>query len=101
MVEINQVGNRIEMAAEYPRSAFSFGRGPYVIVRFEISTPRKSDVDAHAVDGSIEVVGLEGRLQLQTVDGDLGVRSCLGEISAHTVDGDLGSVPLPVEIRMA
>ncbi len=83
MVEINQVGNRIEMAAEYPRSAFSFGRGPYVIVRFEISTPRKSDVDAHAVDGSIEVVGLEGRLQLQTVDGDLGVRSCLGEISAQ------------------
>ena len=88
-VEIKQVDNRIEIMADYPESVFSFGRGPSAIVRFEISTPRKSNVDAHAVDGSIEVTGLEGRLQLKTVDGDLEVRTCLGEISAHTVDGDL------------
>ncbi len=88
-VEIQQVGNRIEITADYPNNIFSFGSGPYTIVRFEISAPKKSDVDAHGVDGSIEVAALEGRLQLKTVDGDLEVRSCLGEISAHTVDGDL------------
>ena len=88
-VEIQQVGNRIEITVDYPKNIFSFGGGPYAIVRFEISAPKKSDVDAHAVDGSIEVTGLEGRLQLKTVDGDLEVRSCLGKISAHTVDGDL------------
>ncbi len=88
-VEIQQVGNRIEITADYPKNTFSFGGGPYANVRFEILAPKKSNVDAHAVDGSIEVSGLEGRLQLKTVDGDLEVRSCLGEISAHTVDGDL------------
>ena len=88
-VEIQQVGNRIEITADYPKNTFSFGGGLYATVRFEISAPKKSDVDAHAVDGSIEVSGLEGRLQLETVDGDLEVRSCLGEIAAHTVDGDL------------
>jgi hypothetical protein len=88
-VEIQQVGNRIEVGVKYPKNLFSFGTGPHTVVRLEISGPHKSNVDAQGVDGSLEATGFEGVIRLKTVDGDLLVKACQGEISAQSVDGDL------------
>jgi len=87
-VRIEQIGDRIEVEARYPRRSF-WGRGPRVLVDFEISAPRLSDVDAKSVDGPLEAAGFEGELRFETVDGDLRAEACTGRISAEAVDGDL------------
>jgi len=88
-VRIEQVGNRIEIEAKYPRKWFSFGRGPRVLVHFEVMVPASSDVEARSVDGPLEAQGLDGRIELSTVDGDLTVNGCGGALTAKTVDGDI------------
>ncbi len=88
-VRIEQVGSRIEVEAQYPRRWFSFGWKPRVLVHFDVTMPPSADLEARSVDGSLEVSGISGRLQLVTVDGDLTGRDCSGRIDAHTVDGDL------------
>jgi len=88
-VRIEQIGNRIEVEARYPRQFFSFGRRPRVVVDFEISAPASSNVDAKNVDGPLEVAGFQGELRLETVDGDLRAEECAGHISAESTDGDL------------
>lgn len=87
-VRIEQVGDRIEIEAEYPKTLFSFN-GPKAVVHFEIRTPRRTNLDAKSVDGQLKVTGLEGDLRLKTVDGDLHADGCSGSIVAEGVDGDL------------
>jgi DUF4097 and DUF4098 domain-containing protein YvlB len=86
-VDIQQVGNRIEVETRYPKRYFSFG-GPHVLVHIEVRAPRRSDMDIKSVDGNLEVDGYEGELDLETVDGDLHVAACSGRIQARSVDGD-------------
>jgi hypothetical protein len=88
-VRIEQVGGRIEVEALYPKNWFSFGLRPSVHVHFEVGMPAEGDLEAHSVDGVLDVNGISGRLDLATVDGNLECRNCSGRIDAHTVDGDL------------
>lgn len=88
-VRIEQIGNRVEVEAIYPRSWFSFGLKPRALVHFEIATPAQADIQAHSVDGALEVRGIDGRLELSTVDGGLSGYDLTGRIDADTVDGEL------------
>ncbi len=89
-VRIEQSGNRIEVAAEYPRNMGGFfGNEPQVLVHFEISAPKASDIDAKSGDGQLDVYQFDGRIDLETGDGDLTADNCSGRISARTGDGGL------------
>jgi hypothetical protein len=88
-VRIDQVGNRIEVEAIYPRQWFSFGLKPQVLVRFEVTMPSAADLEARTVDGPLDVEGIDGRVQIASTDGPVAVRSCAGRIEARTTDGDL------------
>ncbi len=89
-VRIEQSGNRIEAEAKYPSHVrVFFGNEPQVLVHFEITTPKASDVDAHAGDGSLEVLGLDGQISVSTGDGELTADNCSGRITAETGDGKL------------
>ena len=98
-VRIEQVGNRIEVEAIYPRSWFSFGMKPRALVHFEIATPAQADIEANSVDGALEVRGIDGRLELATVDGELSGYDLAGRIDAHTVDGELALQGVRGEVK--
>lgn len=96
MVEMRQLGDRVELTVERVRPAFiedrllsAIGMAPYAVVRFEIATPAASDLDLRTDDGAIDVTGLDGRLQLASDDGDVSVRSSTGAIEVRADDGDV------------
>jgi DUF4097 and DUF4098 domain-containing protein YvlB len=88
-VRIDQVGNRIEVEAIYPRQWFSFGLKPQVLVHLEVTMPSVADLEARTVDGPLNVEGIDGHLQIASTDGNVAARSCAGRIEARTTDGEL------------
>ena len=98
-VRINQVGNRIEIEAIYPRQWFSFGLKPQVLVHFEVIVPPAADLEARTVDGPLDVDGVDGHLQITSTDGTITARSCGGRIEARTTDGELTLDGVRGEVR--
>jgi hypothetical protein len=89
-IRIEQSGNRIEIEARYPRRVGNlFGNEPEVLVHFEVTAPKSSDIDARSSDGSLDVYGFDGRIDVTTGDGDLTADNCSGRITAQTGDGSL------------
>jgi DUF4097 and DUF4098 domain-containing protein YvlB len=88
-VHSEQNGNRIEVAVtETPvhRLGLHFlGRSAKLIV----SVPASSDVSARSGDGSIDIEGLTGRIQLQSGDGSIHARQVGGDVDVHTGDGSV------------
>jgi DUF4097 and DUF4098 domain-containing protein YvlB len=88
-VHSEQNGNRIEVAvSETPvhRLGLHFhGRSAKLIV----SVPASSDVSARSGDGSIDIEGLTGRIQLQSGDGSIHARQVGGDVDVHTGDGSV------------
>ena len=88
-VRIEQVGNRIEVEAIYPRQWFSFGLRPQVLVHFDVTMPAAADLEAKTTDGPLNVDGINGRIQITSTDGAVAAHACSGRIEARTTDGDL------------
>jgi DUF4097 and DUF4098 domain-containing protein YvlB len=89
-IRIEQSGNRIEVEARYPRRVGNFfGSEPEVLVHFEISAPKSSDVDARSSDGPLDVYGFDGQIDVTTGDGELTADNCSGRINAKTGEGSL------------
>lgn len=89
-VRIEQIGSRIEIEARYPRHIGNlFGTEPEVLVHFEVTAPKSSDIDARSSDGSLDVYGFDGRIDVTTGDGNLTADNCSGRITAQTGDGSL------------
>jgi hypothetical protein len=88
-VRIDQIRNRIEVEAIYPRQWFSFGLKSQVLVHFEVTMPPAADLEARNVDGSLDIEGIDGHLQIASTDGTVTAHSCAGRIEARTTDGEL------------
>lgn len=88
-VRIEQIGNRVEIEATYPKRWNLFGLRPQVLVHFEVVAPSGSDIEVHNVDGAVIAEGFDGKIDLSTVDGSLTARQCSGSLAARTVDGAL------------
>ncbi len=88
-VRIEQVGNRVEVEARYPKISGFWNHGAQVLVHFDISGPVESDVEAHTSDGALDTQGFDGRLELSTSDGKLTATDCSGQITAHVSDGEM------------
>lgn len=96
-VRLEQIGNRIEIAAKYPKGFSDFiviGSRPSVLVHFEITAPPSSDITASMVDGEFEVRGFNGKIGLSGVDGDTTASELSGEIKISAVDGDINATHL-------
>jgi DUF4097 and DUF4098 domain-containing protein YvlB len=101
-VRIEQSGNRIEVEAKYPKSMTSFfGNEPEVLVDFEITAPKASDIDARSSDGNLGLYGFDGYIQATAGDGEVTLDNCSGRIAAETGDGRLNiqSVRGDVSVR--
>src|SRR5262249_11281336 len=70
-VEIQQIGNRLNVVAKYPKQiGISFGVRSEVYVNFEVLVPSESDVQVSASDGDTEIDGIHSHTDLSLSDGD-------------------------------
>jgi DUF4097 and DUF4098 domain-containing protein YvlB len=86
-VTTSQDGNRIVVEAVQPERAVEVGFHVGRSVRFVVSVPRQTDLQARSGDGAITVTGVEGRIELRTGDGSVTGTGLNGEVIAQTGDG--------------
>jgi DUF4097 and DUF4098 domain-containing protein YvlB len=87
-VHAEQQGNQITVEARIPDSHglhFNDSRSAKLIV----SMPANADVSAGSGDGSIDLDGVTGRIQLRSGDGSIRARSTGGDVDVHTGDGSV------------
>jgi hypothetical protein len=59
------------------------------IVSFEVSVPRRTDLNAQTVNGPISVAGVTGKMDLTAVNGPLSLDAVGGDVHARTTNGPL------------
>lgn len=88
-VTTSQDGNRIIVEAIQPERQVQVGFNTGRSVRFVVSVPNQTDLQARTGDGSISVTGVHGRLELRTGDGSIAGTGLNGEVVAQTGDGSV------------
>lgn len=86
-VHTEQSGTHVEVTVTEPQlhGLRLHGRSAKLIV----SVPAASDVSARSGDGSIDLEGVAGRLQLTSGDGSIRARGVEGDLDVHTGDGSV------------
>jgi hypothetical protein len=87
-LRMEQDGDRITVAVRHPDRAFDWMRGGRS-ARLIISVPAASDLQARSGDGSLDVEGLTGRIELFTGDGSIRGNRLGGELRLGTGDGSI------------
>jgi DUF4097 and DUF4098 domain-containing protein YvlB len=85
-----QSGNRISVDARIPEShrfGVHFGRSPSA--KLIVTLPPSSDVLAKSGDGSVDIDGVTGRVELRSGDGSIRARQLAGDVTVHTGDGSI------------
>jgi len=88
--QAEQSGNRITVDARIPKGhsfGFHFGRSPSA--KLIVTVPTSSNVVAKSGDGSVDVEGVTGRVELRSGDGSIRARQLAGDVTAHTGDGSI------------
>ena len=93
VVTTSQDGNKVEIRAEYkgPKSYGWFGGSPQLNVSYQISVPRKFDVNLKTAGGNIKVTDLTGKTQVHTSGGNLTLEKLQGPVSGHTSGGNISA----------
>lgn len=91
-VTAEQSGNRVVIHAVKPERSesqvqvgFHHGRS----VRFVVSVPRTTDLNATSGDGSISVSGITGRVTARSGDGSITTSDIKGDVGLDTGDGSI------------
>src|SRR5262245_25600385 len=87
-MRIEQDGDRITVAVRHPDHAFDWVRGGRT-ARLIISAPAASDLNARSGDGSMDVEGVAGRIELYTGDGSIRGNRISGQLKLGTGDGSI------------
>jgi DUF4097 and DUF4098 domain-containing protein YvlB len=93
-VTAEQSGNRVVIHAVKPERSesqvqvgFHHGRS----VRFVVSVPRTTDLNATSGDGSISVSGITGRVDARSGDGSIATNDISGDVGLDTGDGSISA----------
>jgi DUF4097 and DUF4098 domain-containing protein YvlB len=87
-VNTSQNGDSIEVSARTHGTFFSWG-SHHSSLRVEIHMPREADLSVRSGDGSIEVVSVNGSVDLTAGDGSITVDGIKGNSRFHTGDGHI------------
>ena len=87
-VRIEQDGDRIIVGVRHPDNAFDWVRGGRS-ARLIVSAPAATNLNARSGDGSVDVEGLTGRIELHTGDGSIRGNRLAGELKMGTGDGPI------------
>ena len=87
--ELRGSGDSQELSVESPsgRSLFGLRRGPEL--RFAISVPHGSSIDATTVSADVAGRGRFGTAKVNTTSGDVSLGAVAGDANVKTVSGDL------------
>ena len=91
-VTAEQNGNRIVVHAVKPEdreSSVHIGFHQGRSVRFVVTVPRTSDLNATSGDGSISVTGITGRVTARSGDGSITTSDVKGDVGLDTGDGSV------------
>lgn len=87
-VESKQEGNRIELEVKRPsRETVFFGIGTSPHARLVVTMPREANIIARSGDGAIDIIDVQGRLEVHTGDGSIRGRGIGGQMTFSTGDG--------------
>jgi hypothetical protein len=92
VVNQTQEGNRIVIEAPSPgnrRSVIGFGNWVSQSVNVTVTTPRRLTLAARTGDGLIEVLDLEGTINVNSDDGRIVAANLAGRVQARTGDGSI------------
>jgi hypothetical protein len=87
-VNTSQNGDNIEVSARTHGTFFGWG-SRHTELRVEIHMPREADLSVRSEDGSIQVVSINGNVDLTAGDGSITVDGIKGNIRFHTGDGHI------------
>lgn len=85
-IEVNQVGNRLEVRTVYPGMG---GRGFSTSVDYTITVPVSEAVAVKSVSGTISINGVHGEVRAETVSGDVEAIATPNLAVAKAVSGDV------------
>jgi hypothetical protein len=90
-IRTEQNGAVVELEVKRPRSesftGIGFHRG--VTAKLIVSVPRQTNIHARSGDGSIQIEGVNGRLEMRTGDGSIRAKDVVGELTLSTGDGSV------------
>src|SRR6266700_2480630 len=90
-VTFKQDGNNVSIIGRNTKDRFRFGgiRQPNLQVRFEISIPRKFDVDLKTSGGDIRLGELDGSAITRTSSGSIDLGTISGRVESSNSGGDI------------
>ena len=97
-IDISEVGQTIKVEIFHPeRSGGSGGFFSWIFggdhgnvsVEFEISVPRKLNLDLHSTNGSVILDGCEGKHSLNTTNGKIRAEDISGSLDAKSTNGSI------------
>ncbi len=92
-VTFQQDGGTVSVVAKRKRNlslSSSWWRGqPQLEVRYEISIPKKFDVDLKTSGGDVRVGELDGAVKARTSSGAIGLKGATGKVDAGNSGGDI------------
>lgn len=86
-----QLGNDVTAEAKYEKrmGGFHWGNWPPVSVSFEVTVPKKFNLNLHTSGGDITAGSVQGNVRARTSGGNLRFERVEGEIDARTSGGDI------------
>lgn len=87
-VRSEQNGNQVTIEVKAPKTS-GFHFNTMRSARLIVSLPATSDILARSGDGSIDIGGVGGRLELRSGDGSIRGRDLNGNVTVHTGDGSI------------
>jgi DUF4097 and DUF4098 domain-containing protein YvlB len=91
VVDFSQEGNQVTVTAKYDggRTSGWFGNWRDLQVHFDVTVPRKFNVDLKTAGGSIKVAALTGKVQAHTSGGSLTFGEITGPLTGRTSGGSI------------
>jgi DUF4097 and DUF4098 domain-containing protein YvlB len=91
-VTSEQIGNRVVIHAPKPeREDVQVGWQQGRSVRFVVTVPRTTQLNATSGDGSISVTGITGRVDVRSGDGSITASNVSGDVGIDTGDGSVSA----------
>ena len=101
-LEVRRVADGLQIEVKrqhYHFAFFSFGHGRGPLCNLTLMVPRKLNLDARSVDGSISVQDLDGYAGCHTVDGAITLTNLSGEVHVRAVDGAITAHHLKARMK--
>jgi DUF4097 and DUF4098 domain-containing protein YvlB len=85
-IEVNQVGNRVEVRTIYPRSS---GRNISASVDYVITVPTSAIVNLKTISGDVSVAEVKGEVRAESVSGSVDCSATPNLATAKTISGEV------------